>query len=201
MQSDCGVHGSLLRLGFLASFHPIAPSRKLSSLPYTGPPFGLPFLLVRVASSIILGNPLSPRPEILLGSFPSSTPAWMMLTVLLPSPPPPPALGYPSLSTLPWTILLPSSPAHQDVSKLLPLQPFTSTDPSCDPSSPLASPSATHILTQVAKTLRLDSATERRASSLQGTKELACLAPRDSSYLALHPILKNKSPPSPHLTS
>lgn len=27
-----------LRLGFLASFHPITPSRKLSSLPYTGPP-------------------------------------------------------------------------------------------------------------------------------------------------------------------
>lgn len=45
-----------LRLGFLASFHPITPSRKLSSLPSTGPPFGRPFLLVRVASSIILGN-------------------------------------------------------------------------------------------------------------------------------------------------
>lgn len=27
-----------LRLGFLASFHPITPSRKLNSLPYTGPP-------------------------------------------------------------------------------------------------------------------------------------------------------------------
>lgn len=51
----------MLRLGFLASFHPITPSRKWSSLPYTAPPFGRPFLLGRVASSIILGNAWVPE--------------------------------------------------------------------------------------------------------------------------------------------
>lgn len=55
-------------------FHPITPSRKLSSLPYIRPLLGCPFLLVRVASSIILGNLLGPRAEILTGSLPPSTP-------------------------------------------------------------------------------------------------------------------------------
>lgn len=87
-----------LRLGFLATFHPITPSRKWSSLPYTGSLWP-PFPPKRVASSVILHNLLGTRAEILLGSLPSSTPAWMMPTVLLPSPPPSPqSLSYPSLS-------------------------------------------------------------------------------------------------------
>lgn len=127
-----------LRLGFLASFHPITPSRKLSSPPYTGPPFGRPFLLARVASSIILGNPPGPTGETLPGPLPSSTPAWMTLTVLLPSPPPsPPSLGYPS-SPFPGQSYFPALPPASSLGlggiyhKLLPLQPLTSTDPSRD---------------------------------------------------------------------
>lgn len=116
MQSDCGVHGNLAQAGVPGLFPPNHPFQEIKQPTIHWVSIWLPFLPSKSALKQNTRQPVGPRAEILPGSLPSATPAWMMLTVLLPSPPPlpPQSLGYP-LSTLPWIILLPSSPTHQQL--------------------------------------------------------------------------------------
>lgn len=73
------------------------------------------------------------------------------------------------------------------------LQPLTSTDPPCDLTSPLASPFTMHTLTQVPADPEAGWCPKRGGQApLREPRTGACLAPGDSSYLALHPVKKNK---------
>lgn len=176
VQSDCGVHGSLAQAGvpgLVPSNHPFqeikqptihgaiwppSPPRKSGPKHSTRQPAGS-----QSRSSAGIRSFINPSMD---DANSAST---------FPTPTPDPRLA---LSTLPWQSYFPAlSPTSSSglggiYPQLLPLQPLTSTDPSCDLSPPLASPSAIHILTQVPKTLRLDGATREEGkfpSGNQGT--------------------------------
>lgn len=90
VQSDCGVHSSLSGwgAGLFSSNH---PSRKLSSLPCTGPLRGCPPPRERGLQQKT-EQPGGLRADILMGSLSPPTPAWRMLNSASTYPPPSPPL-------------------------------------------------------------------------------------------------------------
>lgn len=160
VQSDCGAHSSLSGWGFW----PLSIQSPLPGNSAAYQTLGLCLAALSPRKSGLghnTGQPASPRAETLLGSLPSSTLVWRMLSSASTSPSP--AASYIS-PPFPGQSYFPARPPTSSLGlggiyhQLLPLQPLPSTDPPCDLSSPRLSPS-THILTQVSKTLRLDGAT------------------------------------------
>lgn len=178
MQSDCGVHSSLSGwgAGLFSSNH---PSRKLSSLPCTGPLRGCPPPRERGLQQKT-EQPGGLRADILMGSLSPPTPAWRMLNSASTYPPPPPRLHLSTSppSTLPGTILPSSSPNDQqlgagwDLAYAPPLQ-IHSPPPTRSILGPLISSGLSlsiHILTQVFQTLRLDGATREEGKFPSGNQ-------------------------------
>lgn len=160
MQSDCGVPGSPAQAGVPGLFPSNHPFQEMKQPTIHCASIWPPFPPSKSGLEHNTRQRLGPRAEILLGSLPSATPAQMTLTVLLPSlDNPTTQLSHP-----------PSLGLRGIYHEFLPWQPLTSTDPSRDLSSPLASPSAIHILTQVPKTLRLDGATREEGKFLPGNQ-------------------------------
>lgn len=101
----------------------------------------------------------------------------------LPSPPVPGQPYFPARSPTSRSGLGGSYPKRR------PLQPLTSTDPPRDLTSPLASPFTMHLLTQIPADPEAGWCPKRGGQApLREPRTGACLAPGDSSYLALHPI-------------
>lgn len=156
MQSDCGVHGSLAQAGvpgLVPSNHPFQEIKQPTIHGAIWPP----------SPPRKSGPKHSTRQP--AGSQSRSSAG--IRSFINPS-----MDDANSASTFPALSPTSSSGLGGIYPQLLPLQPLTSTDPSCDLSPPLASPSAIHILTQVPKTLRLDGATREEGkfpSGNQGT--------------------------------